>query len=110
MVALSHCIYGMYITNSSHRFDLEDVDILYCKYGIRLGVGGNPCRIKNAHVATGCFNGMTEYLAENPKMYAIHTKGGLEIDGVYYEQYSGELDVSNYALIDYEGWGNGGAG
>ena len=106
-VAFSHCKYGMYIKDASHGFNLENVDLLYCKYGIRLGVGGNPCRIKNVHVATGCFNGMTEYLEENPKMYGIHTKGGLEIDGIYYEQYSGELDVSNYTLIDYEGWGNG---
>ena len=106
-VAFSHCKYGMYIRDASHLFNLENVDLLYCKYGIRLGVGGNPCRIKNVHVATGCFNGMNEYLEEDPKMYGIHTKGGLEIDGIYYEQYSGELDVSNYTLIDYEGWGNG---
>ena len=41
------------------------------------------------------------------KMYAIHCKGSVVIDAIYYEQYSA-LDVSNYTLIDYEGWGQGG--
>lgn len=109
-VVFSHCKYGMYISGASHRFDLDEVDFLYCKYGIRMGVGGNPCRISNVHVAVGCFEGMNEYLAIDNKMYGIHTKGGLVIDGIYYEQYSGQLDVSNYTLIDYEGWGNGGVG
>lgn len=104
-VTMSHCIYGMYIGGASHNLILDTVDILYCKYGIRLSVGGNPCKISNVHVAVGCFKGID--LSKDPKMYAIHTKGGLIIDSMYYEQYSGELDLSNYTLIDYEGWGNG---
>lgn len=109
-VAFSHCKYGMYISGASHGFNLNGVDFLYCKYGIRMGVGGNPCRISNVHVAVGCFSGMNDYLASDNRMYGIHTKGGLVIDGIYYEQYSGQLDISNYTLIDYEGWGNGGVG
>lgn len=109
-VAFSHCRYGMYITGASHRFNLDNVDLLYCKNGIRMGVGGHPCRISNVHVAVGCFHGMDGYMINDNKMYAIHSKGGLVIDGIYYEQYSGELDVSNYTLIDYEGWGNGNVG
>ena len=100
----------MYILSASHGFDLNGVDLLYCKYGMRMGVGGNPCRISNVHVAVGCFSGMNDYLASDNRMYGIHTKGGLVIDGIYYEQYSGQLDISNYTLIDYEGWGNGGIG
>ena len=110
-VAVSHCKYGIYIEGASHRLDLHDIEILYCKYGIRLGVGGTNATVKNVHVAVGCFQGMNDYIkSEGVKMYGIHSKGGLIIDGVYYEQYSGDLDVSNYTLIDYEGWGNGGVG
>lgn len=109
-VAFSHCKYGIYIEGASHGFNLDSVDLLYCKYGIRMSVGGNPCRISNVHVAVGCFQGMDGYMINDNKMYAIHSKGGLVIDGIYYEQYSGELDVSNYTLIDYEGWGNGNVG
>ena len=108
--SFSHSKYGLYITSASHRLYMDDIDLGYCKYGIRLGVGGNPCTIKNVHVAVGCFDGMNEYLAENPLMYAIHTKGGLVIDGMYYEQYSGELDVTNYCLIHHEAFARGNVG
>ena len=108
--SFSHSKYGLYITSASHRLYMDDIDLGYCKYGIRLGVGGNPCTIKNVHVAVGCFDGMNEYLAENPLMYAIHTKGGLVIDGMYYEQYSSELDVTNYCLIHHEAFARGNVG
>ena len=108
--SFSHSKYGLYITSASHRLYMNDIDLGYCKYGIRLGVGGNPCTIKNVHVAVGCFDGMNEYLAENPLMYAIHTKGGLVIDSMYYEQYSGELDVTNYCLIHHEAFARGNVG
>lgn len=106
-LSLSHCNYGIYIGGASHLLDIKNIELLYCHHGIRLSVGGHPCKITHAHIATGCFSGMNDYLANDPKMYAIHTKGGLVIDGLYYEQYSGELDITNYTLIDYEGWGNG---
>ena len=110
-IAFSHCKYGIYIEGATHGLYLQGVDLLYCKYGIRLGVGGNNATIKGVHAAVGCFEGMNDYLKnESSKIYGIHSKGGLIIDGVYYEQYSGQLDVSNYTLIDYEGWGNGGVG
>ena len=106
-INFNHCKYGIYIQNASHNFILDDVNIGYCKYGIRFGTGGNPCNISNIHVAVGCFEGMNDYLKENPKMYAIHCKGSVVIDAMYWEQYS-PIDVSNYTLIDYEGWGQGG--
>ena len=103
--SFSHSKYGLYIKSTSHRLYVDDVELNYCKYGIRLGYGGNPCTIKNIHVAVGCFEGMNEYLEENKLMYAIHTKGGVVIDGIYYEQYVGKLDVSNYYLIHHEAQG-----
>ena len=109
-VSFSHCKYGIYIGEASHFLNIKNIDLLYCYHGIRLSVGGNPCNISSVHVATGCFTGMQDYLTEDPKMYAIHTKGGLVIDGLYYEQYSGDADVENFTLIDYEGWGNGSVG
>lgn len=108
MVNFTHCIYGVYIEDASHNFIMDSIELNYCKYGIRMGVGGNPCSISNIHVATGVFSGIN--LDSGEKMYAIHTKGGLVIDSMYYEQYSGEIDVSNYTLLDYEGWGHGNVG
>ena len=107
-VIFCHCVYGIYIESASHNLVLDSIDLNYCKYGIRLGVGGNPCSISNVHVAVGCFEGIE--VKEDEKMYGIHTKGGLVIDSMYYEQYSGQLDISNYTLIDYEGWGHGNVG
>ena len=107
-VIFCHCVYGIYIGGASHNLVLNSVELNYCKYGIRLGVGGNPCSISNVHVAVGCFEGIE--VKEDEKMYGIHTKGGVVIDSIYYEQYSGQLDISNYTLIDYEGWGNGNVG
>lgn len=107
-VKFCHCVYGMYIEGASHNLVLESIDLNACKYGIRLGVGGNPCSISNIHVAVGCYEGIE--VKDDEKMYGIHTKGGVVIDSIYYEQYSGELDVSNYTLIDYEGWGHGNVG
>ena len=103
-LTFAYCKYGMYITSASHNFSLKDIDILYCARGIRLGVGGNPCNIKNVHVAVGYSGNDASTLN---KLYAIHSKGNCEVDSVYYEQYNGSLDISKYTLFDYEGYGGG---
>lgn len=107
-VVFTHCKYGAYFESATHMLKMEHIEINYCKYGIRMAWGGVPCSIKDVHVAVGCYEGMNEYLTENPLMYGIHTKGSLVIDGIYYEQYDGNLDVTNFNLIHYEGYGNGG--
>ena len=104
-LVLDHCKYGIFIRNASHDLCIEKVDIGYCYRGITLCLGGHYCYIKKIHVATGMFSGMSGFLNEDPRSYAIYTSGGLEIDGMYYEEYSPDngLTPDEFSIIDYEG-------
>ena len=107
-VICAHCKYGIYISKASHMFRINHLELNYCKYGLRLDVGGTPCSISDVHVAVGLFSSMEDYYVENPLMYGIHCKSSVVIDGIYFENYAGDLDLSNYYLIHYEGFGGGG--
>ncbi len=101
-INFSECHYGCYIAQASHLFNIEGLSLNYNRVGLRLGVGGSPCRIKNVHLALGYFfsdkNNFNNFIG-------IHTKGGLEIDGIYYEDYIGaEGQPEKTIIIDYEYW------
>ena len=99
------CRYGMYLADTSHNLIMDTIDFNNCQYGIRFGYGGDPCKISNIHVAAGCYSGMSEYLAEDEKMYAIQCRCGVVIDGIYVEQYGGTATpLNNFTLIDYIGY------
>ncbi len=99
------CHYGCYIGDASHFFDIDGLNLNYNRVGLRMGVGGSPCRIKNVHIALGY------YFSDKDKFtnfIGIHTKGGLEIDGLYCEDYIGATGQPEKTIvIDYEYWSYG---
>lgn len=106
-IICTHCKYGIYIGGASHMFRINHLELNFCKFGLRMDVGGTPCSVHDVHVAVGNFNTMQDYYDETPLMYGIHCKSGLVIDGIYYEQYAEDLPIDNFYLIHYEGFGNG---
>lgn len=98
-VVFSMCKYGIYIRDASHLFNISNVSFNYCANGINLGVGGEGNYIKNVHIATG-------YLGEDKESYdefvAIYTRGGLTIDGMYFEPYEVTAQSNKQIMIDYE--------
>lgn len=111
VVGVSHCIYGIYIGGASHRLKIEDFDIGYCQYGLRLDVGGHPCEVKDIHIAVGVMPSLKDKVDADGLMYGIHTKGDVVLDGLYYEEYASEVvNMDMYYLYHVESYGGGGCG
>lgn len=93
------CRHGIYIKDASHCFNAINVSCNYCADGINLGVGGEGNLIRNFHSATG-------YLGEDKNeidhFTSIYTRGGLTIDGLYFEPYESSAQTSKHIIIDYE--------
>lgn len=93
------CKYGIYINDASHLFNITNVSLNYCANGINLGVGGSGNFIRNVHISTG-------YLGDDKDLFeefiGIYTRGGLSIEGLYYEPYEQSAQSEKQILIDYE--------
>lgn len=93
------CRHGIYIKDATHCFNAINVSCNYCADGINLGVGGEGNLIRNFHSATG-------YLGEDKNeidhFTSIYTRGGLTIDGLYFEPYESSAQTSKHIIIDYE--------
>lgn len=93
------CRHGIYIKDATHCFNAINVSCNYCANGISLGVGGEGNLIRNFHSATG-------YLGEDKNeidyFTSIYTRGGLTIDGLYFEPYEGTAQTHKHIMIDYE--------
>ena len=95
----SACKYGIYIKDATHLFNATNVNCNYCANGINLGVGGEGNLIRNFHSATG-------YLGDDrdgiENFVSIYTRGGLTIDGLYFEPYESTAQTHKHIMIDYE--------
>ena len=106
--SISLCKYGILIMNAHHDLSIERCNINCCYRGITSMYGGNYCEIKNTHVDTSFHPSFQTFLDEDPRCYFLYTGGGLTLDGIYTEQYTGSMQgyleiPSTYFLIDYEG-------
>lgn len=97
--AFAFCRHGIYIKDATHCFNAINVSCNYCADGINLGVGGEGNLIRNFHSATG-------YLGEDKNeidhFTSIYTRGGLTIDGLYFEPYESSAQTGKHIIIDYE--------
>ena len=103
-VGFSVCHYGIFIEAANHMFDLENVDILYCRVGIRLSHGGVRNTIRGVHVATGYLGADKDDFSE---FIVIHTKGQTTVDSLYYEDYENTAQPEKTIIFDFEGWAYG---
>lgn len=103
-VGFSVCHYGIFIEAANHMFDLENVDILYCRVGIRLSHGGVRNTIRGVHVATGYLGADKDDFNE---FIVIHTKGQTTVDSLYYEDYENTAQPEKTIIFDFEGWSYG---
>ena len=102
-IIFSECHYGIYIYSTSHCFNIEHINLNYNRVGIRLGFGGDYCKISNIHCALGYYPPDKD---DFDRFIMIHCKGGVILDGLYYEAYGGpETQPEKQILIDYEGHG-----
>ena len=98
-IGFSFCKYGIYVKDATHLFNATNVSCNYCANGINLGVGGEGNLIRNFHSATG-YLGADKDEIEN--FVSIYTRGGLTIDGLYYEPYEPSAQTHKHIMIDYE--------
>lgn len=103
-IRFSVCHYGIYIKQASHCLNMRNCAFNDNRVGIRLGHGGSGCKLVNTHFATGYYGSDRDSFNE---FIGIHTKGGLELDGIYYECYNSDNQSEKTILIDYEGWAFG---
>mgnify|MGYP000734849750 CR=1 FL=1 len=102
------CKYGVLIKDTSHCLTIKRTHFDTCYRGLTLIHGGNFCRVDDIHVDTSFHPSFQKFIDEDSRCYFIYTSGGLTLDGVYTEQYTGlnqgYIDTpSTYYLIDYEG-------
>lgn len=102
------CKYGVLIMAASHTLTIKRCAFNTCYRGLTLIHGGNYCRVDDIHVDTSFHPAFQQFIDEDDRCYFLYTGGGLTLDGVYTEQYTGldqgYIDIpSTYYLIDYEG-------
>lgn len=104
LATFSSCKYGIYIKSTAHLFNAYKFSFNSCAMGIRIPYGTNAV-LTDTHIAVGLYN--QKLSDEVKKPYGIHCKGGLIIDGIYYEDYGGSVKdfYKNFAVIDFEGSG-----
>lgn len=93
------CRHGVYVKDATHLFNAINVNCNYCADGINLGVGGEGNLIRNFHSATGYLGGDKD---EIEHFTSIYTRGGLTIDGLYFEPYEVTAQTHKHIMIDYE--------
>ena len=107
-VTFALCKYGVLIMAASHCLTIERSSFNACYRGLSILFGGNYCEVKNVHVDSSFHPSFQQFLNEDPRCYFLYTTGGLTLDGLYMEQYTGVKDgymetPETYYLIDYEG-------
>ena len=102
-VDISCCVHGIWNEDVTHTFHLENVMFNYCVWGIKV-ISGDPCRIKNVHIATGYYGAEKE---DYDTYYGI-TTANAEIDGIYYENYGTNNGSEKNVILNIEGSGQGG--
>ena len=101
-VDISFCVHGIWNEDVTHTFHLENVQFNYCVWGIKV-ISGDPCRIKNIHIAAGYY-GLEK---EDYDTYYTITTANAEIDGIYYEAYDGYNGAEKNVILNIEGSGQG---
>ena len=101
-VEISCCVHGIWNEDMTHTFHLEDASFNNCVWGIKV-IGGQPCRLKNIHIATGYYGAEK---ADYDTYYGI-TTANAEIDGIYYECYESGNGSEKNVILNIEGSGQG---
>ena len=101
-VDISFCVHGIWNEGTTHTFHLENVNFNYCVWGIKV-ISGQPCRLKNVHIATGYYGLERE---DYDTYYGI-TTANAEIDGIYYENYGISNGSEKNVILNIEGSGQG---
>ena len=107
-VTFALCKYGVLIMAASHCLTIERSSFNTCYRGLSILFGGNYCEVRNVHVDSSFHPSFQQFLNEDPRCYFLYTTGGLTLDGLYTEQYTGVIQgymdtPETYYLIDYEG-------
>lgn len=103
-ISISTCHYGIYIDKASHLFNINHLELVYNRVGVRLSHCGVDNSIKNVHCATGYLGADKDDFDE---FIIIHSKGNCTIDSLYYEDYENTAQPEKTIIFDFEGWSYG---
>ena len=103
-ISISTCHYGIYIDKASHLFNINHLELVYNRVGVRLSHCGVDNHITNVHCATGYLGADKDDFDE---FIIIHSKGNVTVDSLYYEDYENTAQPEKTIIFDFEGWSYG---